>query len=305
MRPNMSSIVLDNQQLRAYIDPEQGASVMALYAAKDDAWLPLMPDTRTGDLALSCASFIMVPYSNRIEGGTFTFQGQRYQLAGAAHHAIHGDVRSRPWTVEGGTSEQIRCSFRSAEHSEVNWPWPFEARAEYTVQENVFSSRLMLWNRGDFPMPAGFGWHPYFSRMLTQEGEPVHLCFHVAAVYPDANDNRIPSGPAQQLASEQDFSGERPLRPEQFLDACFQGYNGDGYIRWPESGVKLAFGCSSACTHLVMYNPTGVPYFAVEPVTNANNGINLLAAGEPESGVVILSPGERLEARFDLSLELA
>jgi hypothetical protein len=38
----------------------------------------------------------------------------------------------------------------------------------------------------------------------------------------------------------------------------------------------------------------------MEPVTNANNGVNLHAAGWPDSGVVVLVPGQHLAARFDL-----
>lgn len=52
-----------------------------------------------------------------------------------------------------------------------------------------------------------------------------------------------------------------------------------------------------------MYNPAK-PYFAVEPVTNANNGVNLLAEGDPTSGVRALQPGETLDATFDVLVEL-
>jgi aldose 1-epimerase len=100
--------------------------------------------------------------------------------------------------------------------------------------------------------------------------------------------------------AEQDFSTERTLDPDYFLDSCFQGYDGDGYILWPESRVKLSFACSPQCTHLVIYNPLQSPVFAVEPVTNANNGANLHARGWPGSGIMLLSPGECLEAQFDL-----
>ena len=53
----------------------------------------------------------------------------------------------------------------------------------------------------------------------------------------------------------------------------------------------------------MLYNPAGKPYFAAEPVTNANDGVNLLARGDSGCGTVVLEPGERLEARFSLHLE--
>lgn len=296
----MPAITLENEFLRVSIQPEQGTSILACYTRRDGSWLSIMPDTRVEGSRLKSASFLMVPYSNRIENGAFTFQGKSYQLAHGEHHALHGDVHSRPWVVEEATGDRLRCTFRSADHEAVNWPWPFESRAEYSLDGTTFSSRLALWNRGQSAMPAGFGWHPFFNRMLTRQDEPVRLRMRVTRVYPDANGNRIPSGPAQPLSAEQDFSTERTLDPGYFLDTCFQGYNGDGYILWPESRVKLAFACSPQCTHLVLFNPPQSPIFAVEPVTNANNGVNLHARGWPGSGITVLSPDECLEAQFDL-----
>ena len=46
--------------------------------------------------------------------------------------------------------------------------------------------------------------------------------------------------------------------------------------------------------HLVLYVPAGEPFFAVEPVSNANDGFNLLARGVADSGVRVLAPGETL-----------
>jgi aldose 1-epimerase len=298
----MPTITLENENLRVTLDPDRGTSIKAFYAHVGDTWLPLMPDVRPKGSRLPAASFLMIPYSNRIENGAFTFGGQSYQLAYGERHAIHGDVHSRGWEVLSQMATRIICAFRSADHESVNWPWPFDAQAEYSLTEHVFSSRLALWNRGETAMPAGLGWHPYFSRTLTHQGEVVHLCFQVAGVYPDANDNRIPSGPAQPLSPDQDFGTEKPLDPDRFLDVCLQGYNGNGYIAWPESGVRLSFDCSPECQHLVLYNPQ-FPIFAVEPVTNANNGVNLYAAGWPRSGVVSLAPGECLTARFDLQVD--
>ena len=92
------------------------------------------------------------------------------------------------------------------------------------------------------------------------------------------------------------------LPPDFFIDSCYQGYDGNGHIAWPGSDVKIEFDCSPACRHLVLYNPLDEPYFAVEPATNANNGINLYSGGEPDSGVVVLMPGECMEASFTMRI---
>lgn len=299
----MTLITLDNHILRLTVDPAQGMNVYAFAVYHRDAWLPIMPTAGEGGVDLKESSFLMVPYSNRIENGRFSFGGQEIQLAYGERHAIHGDVRTRPWAVEVETDHRIRCRFDSRQHEQVNWPWPFSAEAEYQIDDLTLTSRLRLTNQGDTAMPAGFGWHPYYSRWLTREGEPVHLQFQVQGVYPDAHNNRIPSGPAQPPAPNQDFRTGKPLMPDNFLDICCYGYDGNGSIHWPESGVRVRYNCSAECTHLVLYNPAK-PYFAVEPVTNANNGVNLLAQGDPTSGVAVLQSGETLAAVFSTVVEL-
>lgn len=300
----MSIVTLENSQMRLVVDPQQGVNVLAFFVQRPQGWLPVMPDVHGGQSDLKASSFALIPYSNRIEGGRFTFQGHSYQLANGERHASHGDVRGRAWQVDSRTATAIHCSLASRTFADANWPWPFTATLEYTLQGNTLFSRLTVTNQGVSAMPAGLGWHPYYNRTLTRAGEPVLLHFQVQSVYPDANDNRIPSGPAQPLAPNQDFAVERELTPENFIDACFYGYAGNGSITWPESKVKLLYTCSSNCTHLILFNPAK-PYFAAEPVTNANNGVNLYAQGDPTSGIQVLAPGETLTATFAIAVREA
>lgn len=299
----MAVVCLENARLRAVVAPDAGASVLAFSAAREGQWLPVMPDVHQARSELRCASFLMMPYSNRIENGHFTFEGREYQLERGGEHAIHGDVRARAWVVVERAATRLCCAFRSVDNEAVNWPWSFDARIAYELRDETLSSRVSLWNRSETPMPAGFGWHPYFSRQLGPDDDEVRLKVKVEGAYPDADDTRIPSGPAEPLAPDQDFGVEKALAPDNFLDTCCTGYDGNGHIHWPGSGISAHFSCSPECSHLVLYNPEGAPHFAVEPVTNANNGVNLLACGWADAGTVILPPGEVLEARFDLRMQ--
>jgi aldose 1-epimerase len=298
----MSIVQLENSDLRLVVDPQRGAGTLALHGRIDDQWLPLMPDSRDDACDLACSNFLMVPYSNRIKDGAFAFNEQPYQLQNGAGHAIHGDVRQRPWTVVEQSDLALRCAFDSRSFEGINWPWSFSAEADFILNGPHLILRLSLLNSSGSPMPAGFGWHPYFSRALTSSGEPVHLHFALDGAYPDANDTRIPSGPLQPLAPHQDFSQARALDADNFLDTCYYGFNG-GSITWPDSGVRLRLNATESCKHLILYNPTGKTYFAVEPVTNANNGVNLLAQNDPTCGTIALQPGEALTAECTLSLE--
>jgi len=299
----MAVVSLENSLLRAVFAPDAGVSVLAFSVAGQGQWLPVMPDVQSAGCELKYASFLMLPYSNRIEDGRFIFDGRDYQLERGDEHAIHGDVRARAWIVVESTRKRLCCGFDSSEHEALNWPWPFEAQIEYELGDASLCSRVSLTNRAESSMPAGFGWHPYFSRQLSPDDDEVRLQVKADGAYPDADDTRIPSGPPQALAPNQEFEVERTLAPGNFLDACCTGYDGNGHIFWPGTGVSVHFSCSPECTHVVLYNPGGVPHFAVEPVTNANNGVNLLARGWADAGTVVLRPGEVLEARFDLRVD--
>ena len=296
-------IALANDHLRTVIDPDQGTSLHSFQVWREGAWLSLMPDVEDPSCDLAAASFLMVPYSNRIADGAFTFAGQRYELQNAANHAIHGDVRNRPWTIASQSDQRLVCTFDSVDCENVNWPWAFAVRAEYELDGPALRQSLLIENRADRPMPAGCGWHPFFNRAPTTADTAVHLEFQVGSAYPDGYGNRIPSGPAEPLADHQDFRVAKPLAPDNFLDTCFHGYDGGGHIAWPASGIRLRFACSAACTHLILYNPPGKPYFAMEPVTNANDGVNLYAHGDQTSGIAVLEPRQGLEASFELWVE--
>ena len=296
-------VVLTNDHLRTVIDPDQGTSLYSFQTCRDGTWLSLMPDVDDPSCDLAAASFLMVPYSNRIADGAFTFAGQNYKLQNAANHAIHGDVRERPWTITQHDIDRLVCTFDSGDYEDVNWPWAFAVRAEYELNGPTLRQRLVIKNRADRPMPAGCGWHPFFNRAPTTVDAAVHLEFQVAGAYPDGYGNRIPSGRTESLADHQDFRAVKPLAIDNFLDTCFNGYDGGGHIAWPASGIRVRFACSAACTHLVLYNPKGKPYFAVEPVTNANDGVNLHARGDQTSGITVLEPGQDLETSFEMQVE--
>jgi aldose 1-epimerase len=299
----MSEITISNELLKTVIDPDYGAAVKALYLNKDGNEIEIMPDCLKDNSSLDASSFLMLPYSNRIENGKFTFDGKEYRLKNAEKHSIHGDTRKRKWSYSQPSQDRIVCSFDSTDFDDINWPWPFSAEVDYSLSGNTFTSNITLKNKGNTSMPAGFGWHPYYNRSLTQENEPVFIQFETAGVYPDINNNCIPSGNPEKPSEKLDFSKEKQLDPKVHIDNCYQGYDGKGYIAWPNSGIKASYECSSECTHVIFYNPDAST-FAFEPATNANNGVNHFEDKDFKCGTVSLNPGEVLSASFSIIVDI-
>ena len=116
-----------------------------------------------GDRFLA-AAFPLVPYSNRIRAGRFSFLGRNVTLPlnrPPERHSIHGHGWQVSWTpLEVGQGEAT-LEYR---HAADSWPWTYLARQRFALGERSLSVELSLTNEGDAVMPAGLGWHPYFVR---------------------------------------------------------------------------------------------------------------------------------------------
>jgi len=294
-------IRLDSADWRLWLDPTCGARWLAADVRRgEDDWHAVMPDCRGADSALDAASFHMLPYSNRIRDGRFTFDGTEVRLARADRHAIHGALRKLPWTVVREEVDALACRLDSRDHEGVNWPWPIVATIDVRLDGPALVSAMTLTNVSDRDMPAGCGWHPYFVR--TVAGAAPELTLPVTGVYPDANGDCLPDGAPVALSPELDFARARALDPDVRIDRCLAGFGGTARIAWPGAGLALVMQASEACDHVVLYNPDD-PHFAVEPVTNANDAFNLAEAGVDGVGRAVLAPGETLAAEMRLVLE--
>jgi aldose 1-epimerase len=293
-------IELNNGNLRLRLDPEIGGSIVDFSAKPGDRWIPIM---RRGEEPLTkssnASSFVLIPYSNRLRDGRFSFGGKSYQLRHAEKHAIHGDVRDRPLRVLESSEDRVVLEFRSDEFSDLNFPFRFSARMIYALEGFELSCRIELVNVGTESMPAGCGFHPYFNRRLPGSTGEVELQLKVSGVYP--GETPLPTGPAIPIALHQDFSTQRPL--DVVLDHCFAGWDRQALIEWPGSGVKARIQAEQGMEHVILFSPEGQEIFALEPVTNANDGFNLLAQGDKNCGVVVLKPGEALKTGLTILIE--
>lgn len=306
------TITLHSPKLRLTIDPALGAGLVDLsIAGPSKWWYPMMRRSAPGETNSSnLACFNMAPYSNRIRDAKFEFAGVTRPLRATSAAGVtpvvaqHGDVRSRPWRVLDRTPVSARLRIESGDFADFNWPWAMSSEVRYELQGERLTIELSVTNESDTPMPAGCGLHPYFARRLWRDDDVVTLRAACTGRYPIADG--MPTGPATRDALVERLSEARPL-PDEYVDAVLGGFGGEAVIHWPQSGVTLTMRTTPNLGHLVVFVPhsqgrlgTPLPFFAVEPVTNVNDGFNLMAKGEAGTGVVVLKPGERLVAGYEV-----
>jgi aldose 1-epimerase len=115
----------------------------------------------------------------------------------------------------------------------------------------------------------------------------------------------IPSSEPVPVDARVDFRAMRPLEADMAIDDCLTGRRAGAPVRfaYPRSGLAISLEADALFENMVVYVPPGKSYFAVEPVTNANDGFNLYERKIRGSGVFVLEPGEERAATFALVVE--
>jgi aldose 1-epimerase len=300
-------ITIKNSHLEVKISPEIGASIYSMRYLKGDKWIDIMRPTpqealQKGDVG-QFASFNLFPYSNRLKDAVLNFRGKEYQLEVNFPDgtAIHGEAWTRPWKVLETREERVSFMFNSTDFEDISWPFPFRVLLEYEIKGNRLFVSMMLENIGDEVMPGGMGIHPYFMRNLTTHQEKVYLEMPVKGIYP--GETQIPTGHWIDISDKYDFTVEKELKTD-FLDNCFRVDEGPITLKWPESGVKLTIGRDSIFGHVVIYCPEKEKeFFALEPVTNCNNGFNMAEGGIGDTGTLLIEPGQAVKGEVVLLVQ--
>lgn len=284
---------IESKSWQVGILPETGASIAFGRVRFRGTWLDVMrpTDPANYDNPSLCSSFIMLPWANRIGGGKFDFNGETIQLRGTPDNptARHGDVRDRVWEVLEKDAAGIRLRFDSTQHENVNWPFAFTAEAVYRVDGDTFVLELSLTNTDSRPFPAGYGHHPYFVR---PEGDNVPQVEIPCARYFPLNEASLAIDAPQPVTDALDFRTMRPLNDRAYDNVLTdRDIEQPVKIHYPAWDLTLNMRADSLFRHVLLFTPAGKPFFAVEPQTNVNDGVNLLAKDIPGHGVFVLEPG--------------
>ena len=260
------------------IDPQTGGSV-ALAKWKGE---PIL-DRRAGNSVLDMACFPLVPFSNRIAGSAFVFDGRRVTLS--PNHpgdpdspAIHGFGWLRAWSVERVDEQTATLSLT---HEAGDWPWDFAASMTYRVSENGFEAALGITNLSDETMPAGLGFHPYFPR--TDQ-----TMFHALHAGEWQTDSTYLPTHLDKREQAQDWWDGQSVGTRN-VDTIYTAREGDMEVRWPDRGIGARLSPSDDLSFTTVYVPEGESYFCAEPVSHVTDAFNRDLS---DNGMRVLAPGE-------------
>lgn len=292
-----SRLTLRSDHWTLEVLPGLGASVLNLRSA---AGRPVLRPVAAEHVQTSsqCASFALLPYSNRIRDARFVFGGQAVQLQVNTKDGLaqHGDVRNRPWQVVAQSDTRLACAFDSRDFADINWPWAFTARTEYVLDGPTFSTHLTLTNADTREMPAGMGLHPYFAR--RHGGVDPQLSFGSGLAY-DSDERQLPTAQARPVRPDEDYRQPSAVG-ERRIDRGYAAWDGAARLDWGTRALSLH--ADPLYSHLIVFTaPDGS--LALEPVTHATDAFNLAEQGVPGVDRRVLAPGQSLSATFRVTLE--
>ena len=230
-----------------------------------------------------CNSGWLFPFPNRIEGGSYTFNGKSYQLElndTKYGHAIHGFVYDKSFNLLHFSDHDARLNYRFT--GTIGFPFEFDFEVYYRLASDAVHVTITAFNTGDSPFPMGIGWHPYLCYSSAEEGM---IKMNSVYTYPlsesmipmESTEHQVDQFPVEQGALDDVF-----VVRDQVVNFSSRTYD-----------IKMRFNLG----HFVqLFTPVGHNAVAIEPMSCIGNAFN------NGVGLRTLDPGENAEWNIDIKL---
>ncbi len=103
------------------------------------------------------ASLVLFPFIGRNYDDTYTVKGKKYQMG------IHGFASTSEFRVLEQEDDSLLLSLKENEEILRNYPFRFELRIRYVLENDGLSVSFEVINNYDEPLPYSLGFHPGFQ----------------------------------------------------------------------------------------------------------------------------------------------
>lgn len=281
---------IQNEQLEITIAPK-GAELQKIYNKEtglDYLW--------NGDPAFwGKHSPILFPIVGSLKNGSYDYNNQTYQLS------RHGFARDMVFDMVGQTDSEITFSLGHSNETLKNYPFHFELRVHYRVEDNRLEIRYQVINPDEKTLWFSIGAHPAFKVPLVEgtSYEDYTLCFNEfenTGRYPLTEDGLLAEDPQIFLQN----TDELPLKKSLFYQDALV------FKTLQSSAIKLE---SDKTTHGLRVQFKGFPYMGIwsakdadfvciEPWMGVTDSVTSTGELEKKEGIISLAPGDNYEASW-------
>lgn len=279
------------------VAPEVGGRLKTLNLKKGDKlhellWPVSIEDLKTNDWYKNT---ILFPYPNRLENGTYTFEGNSYSFPinePDKNNQLHGMLYNEAFTVteeliEGDTAS-LELSY-AYDGSQDYYPFSFLFLVKYTYGPSGFTVDFHVTNTSKEKLPFGLGWHPYFQI----DGNSIDHYFietpNLEVI--ELSERSIPTG--TKLPYNQNPIDLKEIK----LDHAFKisAPKNVYQLKDSKSGVTLLFTASEAFDFMQIFTPN-MEAVAIEPMTCNINALN------NRDGLKTLESNESFRGKFEIAI---
>ncbi|MBX3301389.1 MAG: hypothetical protein KF693_04170 [Nitrospira sp.] len=294
------------QNQRAVVSP-WGASLRRYLLIDDGRETDIVWGYSGGSRKRGGQGDVLIPFPGRVANGRYAFDGRPFQLEcndKEGPNAIHGFVRSLPWSVREALVNKVTCEVRldAETYASRGYPFSLDLAVTYELDAQGLSCAFIVTNVGDRAAPVGVGFHPYFTvgTSLIDEAEAQIP----AAGYLEFNEQLAPTGRILHVEGTcWDYRRFCKIGRQHF-NHCYVNLERDSArmatatLRHGPSNRAIDIVMDSSFSAVVVYTGdaiAGAPRaaLAIEPMTCGTDAFN-----HPEWGLKRLELGEIFSGRY-------
>lgn len=299
---------IENEDWLAKIDLAHGANCVVLRNKKHTAaLLRELPDDGIPDNPYLYGMPILFPV-NRIEGGTFEFEGRKYSFPineprTGCH--LHGELHRQPFALTAQSTSRVQYRFCAAAGGYLGFPHAFEILQEYVLQSDGFYHTVTVRNLSQQNMPVFLGFHTTFQTLLTQGSRPqdVSVFADICEEYErNMEVNYLPTGRILPFDAVSTALAKGDFKP--FAEKISRHYRGRGRMTITDAkkGIRVVYEPDQKYGFRLIFNGGDEGYICLEPQTCLANCQNA-PFERMESGFDFLRVGESRSYRSKIYLE--
>lgn len=275
---------------RLLLAPALGGAIASLDVGGGPVLRPWSGDA---DDPFTLACNVLAPFSNRISGGGFEWNGTHYPLAANVTgdpFPMHGDAFQRVWDAScDGTIVSLTLAEGGI------GPWRYAARQVFDLSESELGVTLCMTNTGKATLPFGGGFHPWFPRsMKTKLAFKAQGLWLEDALHLPTRHLTLSDHPERRFVQLHEL-------PEDFVNLAYTGWRGAARIEQGPDAISCSVMASDLLDTAIVYSPgASAPFFCFEPVSHPVDAVHL--PGHP--GVEELHPGKSMKVSMRIAWSL-
>jgi galactose mutarotase-like enzyme len=269
-------ITIQNEVLTASFNT-MGAELKSLVMAGKEYIWPGHPDIWKS----SCP--LLFPICGGLKEDKYTYRGEAYSMP------RHGFARTREFAVESQSATQVVFLLVSDAQTKAVYPFDFELRVQYTLEEKTLQIRYSVKNKGEDAMYFSIGSHEgYFTPEGVEDYDVLFPNKETLNTY--VLTGTILSEQQMPIIKEQDFL---PIYEKYFMidTLVFKDLRSRSATlrnRKTGSAIRVDF---PDCKYFMIWHKPGAPYLCLEPWAGVADVVGSSFAIEEKEDINCLAAG--------------